>query len=41
MKVLFVYPGFIVREVPLNLLYVASATKKAGHRTSFFHFTEY
>lgn len=28
MKILFVYPGYIVREVPLNVLYVSSAVKE-------------
>ena len=30
-KVLLVYPGFISREVPLNLLYISAALKKAGY----------
>jgi 3',5'-cyclic AMP phosphodiesterase CpdA len=34
-NVLLVYPGYIVREQPLNILYIASALKAAGHRTAF------
>jgi radical SAM superfamily enzyme YgiQ (UPF0313 family) len=41
MKILFVYPGYIVREVPLNVLYVSAAVKKAEHQTKLFHFTPY
>jgi anaerobic magnesium-protoporphyrin IX monomethyl ester cyclase len=40
-SVLFVYPGYIVREQPLNVLYVAGAVKAAGHRTAFFDVTPY
>lgn len=41
MKILFVYPGTIVREVPLNIMYVSAAVKANGHQTSLFHFTPY
>ena len=41
MKILFVYPGYIVREVPLNLMYVSAAAKAAGHDTRLFHFSPY
>ena len=41
MKILFVYPGYIVREVPLNVLYVSAAVKAAGHETRLFHYTPY
>jgi hypothetical protein len=34
-KVLLVYPGYIVREQPLNILYVASAVHAAGHGRPF------
>ena len=40
-KVLLVYPGYIVREQPLNILYIASAVKAAGHETAFFDVTPY
>jgi radical SAM superfamily enzyme YgiQ (UPF0313 family) len=40
-KVLLVYPGYIVREQPLNILYIASAVKAAGHTTAFFDVTPY
>jgi radical SAM superfamily enzyme YgiQ (UPF0313 family) len=40
-KVLLVYPGYIVREQPLNILYIASAVKAAGHRTAFFDITPF
>lgn len=40
-KVLLVYPGYIVREQPLNILYIAAAVKAAGHRTAFFDVTPY
>ena len=31
-RVLFVYPAYIVREQPLNVLYVASAVRAAAIR---------
>ncbi len=40
-KVLLVYPGFISREVPLNLLYISAALKKAGYDTRVFELTKY
>lgn len=40
-NVLLVYPGYIVREQALNVLYIASAVKAAGHRTAFFDVTPY
>ena len=40
-KVLLVYPGFISREVPLNLLYISAALKKAGYDTMVFELTNY
>jgi len=39
MKVLLVYPGYIVREQPLNILYISSAVKEAGHQTKLFEIT--
>ncbi|MEE9558994.1 MAG: hypothetical protein V3V94_05855, partial [Candidatus Brocadiales bacterium] len=41
MKILLVYTGFTVREVPLNILYVSAALKKAGHVTRVFELTPY
>jgi anaerobic magnesium-protoporphyrin IX monomethyl ester cyclase len=41
MKVLFVYPGYIVREVPLNVMYISAAIEKAGHKSRLFHFSPY
>ena len=41
MKILFVYPGYIVREVPLNVMYVSAACRVAGHATKLFHFSPY
>ena len=41
MKILFVYPGVIVREVPLNVMYVSSAIRQEGHQSQLFHFTPY
>ncbi|MEE9487356.1 MAG: radical SAM protein [Candidatus Brocadiales bacterium] len=41
MKILLVYTGFTVREVPLNILYVSAALKKAGHATRVFELTPY
>lgn len=35
-KVLLVYPGYIVREQPLNILYISSAVKAAGHAVTLF-----
>jgi len=40
-KVLLVYPGYIVREQPLNILYIASAVEAAGHPVAFFDVTPY
>ncbi len=40
-RVLLVYPGFISREVPLNLLYISAALKKAGYDTKVFELTKY
>jgi radical SAM superfamily enzyme YgiQ (UPF0313 family) len=40
-RVLLVYPGYIVREQPLNILYIAAAVKAAGHATAFFEVTPY
>ena len=41
MKILFIYPGYMVREIPLNVLYVSAAARKADHQTRLFHFTPY
>lgn len=41
MKILLVYPGTIVREVPLNLLYISSSLKRAGFDTKLFDLTPY
>ncbi len=41
LKVLLVYPGYIVREQPLNILYISSAIKAAGHQSHFFDLTPY
>ena len=41
MKILLVYPGTIVREVPLNLLYISSSLKKAGFDTKIFVITSF
>ncbi|MBN1274203.1 MAG: B12-binding domain-containing radical SAM protein [Candidatus Aminicenantes bacterium] len=41
MKVLLVYPGYIVREQPLNILYIAAAVKASGHQTRIFEITPY
>ena len=41
MKVLLIYPGVIVREVPLNLLYISSSLKESGSDTKIFEFTPY
>lgn len=41
MKVLFVYPGYIVREVPLNIMYVSAAIQAFGHESRLFHFSPY
>ena len=40
-RVLLVYPGYIVREQPLNILYIAAAVKSAGHAAAFFEVTPY
>ncbi len=41
MKILLVYPGFVVREVPLNIMYVSAVMGNAGHQTALFHFSPY
>jgi len=41
MKILLVYPGATVREVPLNLLYISSSLKKAGFDTRVFDLTPF
>ena len=41
MKILLVYTGYTVREVPLNVLYISAALKKAGHATRVFELTPY
>jgi len=41
LRVLLVYPGYIVREQPLNILYISSAIKAAGHRTLLFDLTPF
>jgi len=40
-RILLVYPGFIVREVPLNLLYISAALRQAGYDTKIFELTRY
>ncbi len=40
-KVLLVYPGYIVREQPLNILYISAAVKAAGHDSRLFEITPY
>ena len=40
-RVLLVYPGYIVREQPLNVLYIAAAVRAAGHHVAFFDITPY
>ncbi len=40
-RVLLVYPGFISREVPLNILYISAALKQAGYDTRVFELTKY
>jgi radical SAM superfamily enzyme YgiQ (UPF0313 family) len=40
-KVLLVYPGYIVREQPLNILYIGSAVKAAGHAVALFEISSY
>lgn len=40
-RVLLVYPGYIVREQPLNILYIASAVRAAGHEVEFFDITPF
>ncbi|MFC1965897.1 B12-binding domain-containing radical SAM protein [Chloroflexota bacterium] len=40
-KVLLVYPGFIVREVPLNLLYISAVLRQIGYDTKVFELTKY
>lgn len=40
-KVLLVYPGYIVREQPLNILYIGSAVKAAGHTVALFEISPY
>ena len=41
MQILFVYSGYIVREVPLNVMYLSAVARTAGHETKLFHFTPY
>ena len=41
MKILLVYTGYTIREVPLNVLYISAALKKAGHTTKVFELTPY
>ena len=41
MKILLVYPGIIVREVPLNVLYISSSLQKADFDTKIFELTHY
>lgn len=41
MRILFVYPGYIVREVPLNIMYISAVAKKEGHECELFHFAPY
>lgn len=41
MKILLVYTGYTIREVPLNVLYISAALKKAGHTTTVFELTPY
>lgn len=40
-KVLLVYPGYVVREQPLNILYISAAVKAAGHASRLFEITPY
>lgn len=40
-KILLVYPGYIVREQPLNILYIASVIKDLGLEVELFHLTSY
>ncbi|MDW7761279.1 MAG: radical SAM protein [Acidobacteriota bacterium] len=40
-RVLLVYPGYIVREQPLNILYISAAVKAAGHDAQLFEITPY
>ena len=40
-KVLLVYPGYVVREQPLNILYISAAVKAAGHEARLFEITPY
>jgi anaerobic magnesium-protoporphyrin IX monomethyl ester cyclase len=40
-KVLLVYPGYIVREQPLNILYISAAVKAAGHASRLFEITPF
>jgi radical SAM superfamily enzyme YgiQ (UPF0313 family) len=40
-KVLLVYPGYIVREQPLNILYIGSAAKAAGHAVALFEISSF
>jgi len=41
MKILLVYPGYIVREVPLNIMYVSAALTKHNNETKLFHFSKF
>ena len=40
-KVLLVYPGYVVREQPLNILYISAAVKASGHASLLFEITPY
>lgn len=40
-RVLLVYPGYIVREQPLNVLYIGSAVKAAGHAVALYEISPY
>jgi anaerobic magnesium-protoporphyrin IX monomethyl ester cyclase len=40
-RVLLVYPGYVVREQPLNILYISAAVKAAGHSARLFEITRF
>jgi radical SAM superfamily enzyme YgiQ (UPF0313 family) len=40
-RVLLVYPGYIVREQPLNVLYIGSAVKTAGHSVALYEISPF
>jgi anaerobic magnesium-protoporphyrin IX monomethyl ester cyclase len=40
-RVLLVYPGYVVREQPLNVLYISAAVKAAGHASRLFEITRF